>query len=236
MRTIFKRGQSLFMGSIMHLLFPTSCLLCQSTGEGLCASCDLKILRQRERLNLCERDLWAAAHYGDELAQVILLAKEKNNSIARNFLVNLLVETFMRATKDFTEPLTVTLIPIPSSKSANRKRGYRHSFLLAKGLAARVENSSSHRVAVVEVLRVNRRIADQSNLSKSERVKNLSGAYSAKTRLPPFSGTAVGSVVFLIDDLVTSGTSVREGVRALKEAGIIPNAVLSAGVGRRVFS
>lgn len=224
------------MGSITHLLFPTSCLLCQSTGEGVCASCDLKILRQRERLRLRESDLWAAAHYGDELAQIILLAKEKNNAIARNFLVNLLVETFMRATKDFTEPLTAILIPIPSSKSANRKRGFRHSFLLAKGLAARVENGSPHQVAVGEILRVNRKIADQSNLSKSERVKNLSGAYSATARLPPFFGATAGKVVYLIDDLVTSGTSVREGVRALKVAGITPNAVLSAGVGRGVFT
>jgi len=224
------------MSSIMQLLFPSSCLLCQSLGEGLCASCDLKILRQRERLRLRESDLWAAAHYGDELAQIILLAKEKNNSIARNFLVTLLVETFVRATKDFTEPFATTLIPIPSSRSANRKRGYRHSFLLAKGLAARVASNSPHQVDVLEVLRVNRRIADQSNLSKSERVKNLAGAYSVRVGLPSDNGVKGRSVVFLIDDLVTSGTSMREGLRALQEAGIAPNAVLSAGVGARVFS
>ena len=220
----------------MHLLFPTSCLLCQSPGAEICSSCDLKIVRQQLRLSLGGSDLWAAAHYGDELAQLILLAKEKNNSQARNFLVQLLVATFMRATRNFSAPLAVTLIPIPSSKPANRKRGYRHSFLLAKGLAANVEKNLSHRVVALDALRVNRRIADQSNLSKSERVQNLAGAYSVRARSTPDVGATPSNVVFLIDDLVTSGTSMREGLRALKEAGIAPNAMLSAGVGARVFS
>jgi len=181
-------------------------------------------------------NVWAGAYYGDELAQLILLAKEENNASARNYLGHLLVNPFMNATEKLGQESEVTLIPIPSSKAANRQRGFRHSFLLAQVLVALIEKSSLREVEVKEALHVNRKIADQSNLNRVERARNLTWAYSINSRQIPHPHHRAARSIFLIDDLVTSGSSIREGLRALRQLGIAPAGVLAAGVSPRVFS
>ncbi len=224
------------MGSLLHLLFPPTCLICEASGLGLCTSCEEKIVRVTVVRDIEQIKFWAGAYYGDELAQLILLAKEKNNSLARNYLSQLLLESFMRAIANLSDPSNAALIPIPSSHAANRRRGYRHSYLLARALASRIAKESSRDVEVIEALRVNRKIADQSNLNRVERMQNLSGAYSVRSRHIPHLAHSAPESIFLIDDLVTSGSSIREGLRALGQLGISPSGVLAAGVSPRVFS
>jgi predicted amidophosphoribosyltransferase len=219
------------VGSLTQLLFPSSCIICGSSGLELCSLCDKKIIRNRQPLKLDGIRVYSAAYYGDELAKVIVLAKEKNNLVARNFLVKLLVQSFMEVATGAAEPSGFTLVPIPSRRAANRKRGFRHCKLLAQGIAQAVKGRCPGGVRVEELLTVNRRTADQSALSNPGRFSNISGAYS----LVPFKAIELGSIL-LVDDLVTSGSSMREGLRSLKEAGIAPFGALSAGVSHRVFS
>ncbi len=224
------------MNSLLQLLFPTACLLCALPDSALCSLCESKISRVTGRREIAGTPLWAGAYYGEELAQLILLAKEENNQPARNYLAGLLVETFMGTKTNPIQSPVATFIPIPSSPLANRKRGFRHSYLLARRAAALIERSSSQTVAVIEALGVNRKIADQSNLNRAERTRNISGAYSVVSRHIPRSFLLAPEPIFLIDDLVTSGSSIREGLRALQEHGIAPSGVLAAGVSPRVFS
>ncbi len=224
------------MGSLLQLLFPTTCLICEVPGVTVCTKCESQISRVLSAREFEGVKLWAGAYYGHELAQLILLAKEENNGQARNFLVRLLVETFMNVGSEMDRASHVTFIPIPSSAAANRKRGYRHAYLLARGAASQIAKASSHRVDVREVLRVNRKIADQSNLNRSERIQNLSGAYSASVHDNLDFAQWSANPIILIDDLVTSGSSISEGLRALRQQGITPFGVLSAGVSPRVFS
>ena len=205
-------------------------------GSSLCNLCESKICRISGRHEIDGTPLWAGAYYGDELAQLILLAKEENNLSARNYLAQLLVEGFMRTAPSLNQSDIATLVPIPSSAHANRKRGYRHSYLLARRTAALIERTSAIHVEVKEALRVNRKIADQSTLNRAERVRNISGAYSVEKRhISGICGSPT-EPIFVIDDLVTSASSIREGLRALQEHGIAPSGVLAAGVSPRVFS
>ena len=223
------------MDSLLHLLFPTSCLICESSGQNLCHNCDSKIIRNDLPFTVESIKVHSAAFYGDELARVILLAKEKNNLAARNYLAELVVHSFMEATHEIEGSLTILLIPIPSRSVANRKRGFRHSHLLAKSVASLIKRCSSHEVTVRELLKVNRRTADQSGLNRAQRHENLAGAFSFQGSFQSNGGARARELVFLIDDLVTSGISMREGLRALKGAGIAPFGALTAGVSPRVF-
>ena len=218
------------MDSLVQLLFPPSCLICAVAGSDICAQCNRKIIRNTNRIEIDGVRLWAAALYGDEMAQIILQAKEKNNAPARNFLVRLLVESVMDALTNSKSAADLILVPVPSRPSANRQRGYRHAYLLAKGLAKELKRLKIGEVAVQEILRVNRATVDQSNLNRSERERNLRGAYSPR-RLGDFrSNEMAGCSFFLVDDLVTSGASAREGLRALRAGGIEVTALLAAGV------
>lgn len=224
------------MNSLLQLLFPISCLICGQSGCDLCSSCGLKITRNDRGLVLDGLRVQAAALYGDELARISLLAKEKNNLLARIILVELLLESFGELTRPLRGSLSFTLIPIPSRPAANRKRGYQHSLLLARALASTIAKEDAHRIVVKEALRVNRKTADQTTLNQIEREKNLAGAFSLMASPGRALIASPIDLVILIDDLVTSGSSIREGQRALKEAGITPFGALCAGVSPRLFS
>ncbi len=142
----------------------------------------------------------------------------------------------MRATVELGGEVPVSLIPIPSSPSANRKRGFRHAQRLSTELARALRGERSGEVQVVEVLRINRKIVDQSTLNKLERIQNISGAHSLNPRIDLDRLGSRMSTIYLVDDLVTTGSTVLEGERALKEVGISVQGVLCAGVSPRVFS
>jgi PAS domain-containing protein len=72
-----------------------------------------------------------------------------------------------------------------------------------------------------------KKIKDQSDLNGLQRKENMSHAFIVK------SSSISQSAVILIDDLVTTGASIQEGVRALTEAKITVDAVVTAcAVGR----
>ena len=217
----------------MQLLFPAHCLLCGDAGADLCATCDSKILRRFAPINLGGQQgitLWPGAYYGEELATLILLAKEQNNGAARNYLARLLVQAFVNSILDKPVEGHLLLVPIPSSSSSNRKRGYRHSYLLAKELAAELNRLCGVRAIATELLRTNRPVADQSALNRQERQRNMGGAYSVTRGAKKLGSPGLATRLYLIDDLVTSGSSLREGLRALKAAGFSPSGALLAGV------
>ena len=87
-------------------------------------------------------------------------------------------------------------------------------------------------VSIQEMLTVNRKVADQTNLNREQRERNVQGAYSI-TRTGDLAEQAD---LYLVDDLLTTGSSVREGIRALRQAGLRPAGVLTAGVSPRLFS
>lgn len=228
------------MHEILQLLFPSYCLLCGDAGSDLCLSCDSKIIRRFAPINLAGQEdiaLWPGAYYGDELAQLILMAKEQNNGVARNYLARLLVQAFVRANMAFERahgdsPVDgqLLLVPIPSGSSSNRKRGYHHGYLLAMSLAKELRSTSGIRASAKELLRTNRRVADQSGLNRQERLRNMDGAYSIVRGAGKVGLPTSATRLYLIDDLVTSGSSLREGLRALKVAGFSPSGALLAGV------
>ncbi len=79
---------------------------------------------------------------------------------------------------------------------------------------------------------MNRKVSDQTNLNKQEREHNVQGAYSVRK----LNRIQEQADLFLVDDVVTTGSSVREGIRTLREAGVRPLGVLAAGVSPRLFS
>ena len=108
------------------------------------------------------------------------------------------------------------LIPIPSRPTISRLRGRQFVFNLSSQLSL-----TSH-LPVYENLIHIRKVKDQSTLDASTRSKNLTGAMKALRYL---SGKA-----FLIDDLVTTGSTLDEAARALREIGIEVAAAVTACV------
>lgn len=103
-------------------------------------------------------------------------------------------------------------VPIPLHTSKLRKRGYNQSQLLAEGLGQKLN------IKVWEVLERVKNTKTQVNLSQKERAENITGAFRLKKAYADSMGEY--KHVFLVDDVVTSGATLKEAAKVLKKAGI----------------
>ena len=111
----------------------------------------------------------------------------------------------------------IVVVPIPSRDSANRVRGIKHLDELVKII------EKNHPIQTLDILKHRKKVADQSGLSKSERLANMEGAFEVKL-IPKFNVTAV----YLLDDLVTTGSTILAASQALKVRNIQVLGVVTA--------
>ena len=165
--------------------------------------------------------LYFTNFYNPEAAKIILSAKENGNQIAKNLLVNSIVNSLRKAIIDLNLVGEIALVGIPSSSASVRKRGRNHINDLTNEV---VKISKKHGIAVMNlpILLISKKVKDQSNLNKVQRMQNLSGAYLAN-----YPESSIKNLI-IIDDLITTGASIQEGIRALSVINLRPVAVITA--------
>ncbi len=94
---------------------------------------------------------------------------------------------------------------VPSTRRSEAERGFNPAEELARHLARLLH------LRARPLLRKARDTADQAGLSRAARRANLSGAFAAAARIP--------ARVLLVDDVMTTGTTVDECAGALKASG-----------------
>jgi predicted amidophosphoribosyltransferase len=107
----------------------------------------------------------------------------------------------------------VLVVPIPSSAAARRRRG--DSPLVALGRRA-TRDFTPAELRLLGVLRHRRRLADQAGLDAAGRAANLERSMAVRSRWQPLVS---GSACVLVDDVLTTGATITEAARALREAG-----------------
>ena len=103
------------------------------------------------------------------------------------------------------------LVPVPLSPIRLRERGFNQTEMIARAL------SSLWQIPVWnEVLVRASSSRSQTQLTPGERLGNVAGAFS----VPAFSRTTIGGAhLILIDDVVTTGATLRAAAGALFSAG-----------------
>lgn len=109
----------------------------------------------------------------------------------------------------------IVLVPAPSRAASVRSRGHDPLLRVARRASA-VLRRAGQPSTVVRTLGYHRAVADQSHLGRDEREANLHGAIRVKTA----TGRRMDDrCVVLVDDIMTSGATIREATRALAAEG-----------------
>lgn len=101
------------------------------------------------------------------------------------------------------------LVPVPLHPAKLRERGFNQALLLARGVGSLLNIPVRSRV----LARI-RRGETQSTLSRAERLKNVRGAFSLRSK----EGVK-GLSLLLIDDVFTTGATAEECARVLLKGG-----------------
>ncbi len=103
------------------------------------------------------------------------------------------------------------IIPVPLHPARLRKRGYNQAELLGRELSMRLKIQ-----LVDNVLIRTKQTKPQFELKKEERIKNILGAFQISTK---FTTKIKGKNIVLVDDITTTGATLRECAKILKKSG-----------------
>ncbi|NEN07052.1 ComF family protein [Diaminobutyricibacter tongyongensis] len=199
----------------LAVLAPTECSGCGEPDRALCASCREALEPVPALVELPEFRVWAALDYASAPRAVLLAFKDGGRTDAARALGAALRASVVAALHDAAlhdaaprdaaprdGPGGVHIATVPSSREAFRRRGYRPVELLLARAGLRSER----------VLRPVRPTADQASLGVAQRALNRAGSLRAVPR-------AAGRSYLLVDDILTTGSTLREAARALRAAG-----------------
>jgi predicted amidophosphoribosyltransferase len=196
------------LAPLLDLVLPRRCVGCGRPGVGWCDSC-LPLLPPPP-IPLSGLVVHAAGEYAGATRTALLAYKERGRrDLARPLaaLLGVAVRDALAGTpRSRSGPLV--LVAPPSSRAARAARGGDHLSRLARraGRGCGLPLASG-------VLSYTREVRDSAGLGVGARAANLGGALRAMG--PP----APGWRALLVDDIVTTGATLREARRALRAAG-----------------
>jgi predicted amidophosphoribosyltransferase len=144
----------------------------------------------------------SALLYTPTASKIILAAKESGLKGADELLIDAITHVLSKVIPNNT---LYRLVPVPSSKPSQRRRG--RSFVV--DLVSQISQRTG--IPMIDCLQLSRRVQDQSGLHRDERAINLAGAFSLTSQ-------ARGELI-LVDDVVTTGATLREAARAVNSQG-----------------
>lgn len=214
------------------LLLGSSCHGCGTPAWTLCDDCRSDLAAQLPRTTQpdpCPPGFprtWTVGSY-DALARGLVSAHKERSALGLTRVLGERLALAVLALLDEAGGLDlagpVLLVPVPSARRAVRDRGFDAGLALARAAAHRLPHARAG-----PLLASTRRVADQSGLGADERQVNLAGAFRLQTRRcwsspRPASlrqRTLPRTAVVVVDDVVTSGASLTEAVRALQAGGL----------------
>ena len=187
-------------------LVPPFCRVCAepfdplARHDALCATC------REAKINFdCARAAWI---FGGAPRNAIHRFKYRGKSALATRLVPALSET-VRADATLSVLPFDWVVPVPLHARRERRRGFNQSELLARALAPELG------VPFQCALERTRATPPQVGLSGKERQQNVRDAFA----LAPRFDLAFGARVLLVDDVFTTGATLRECAIVLKNAG-----------------
>lgn len=216
-----------------EFLFPSNitCFICgDEVVESefcLCPSCEKSLPKIDKHCLKCGSPIYSSANYcltcksnkrhfdfarsaliyKDGAARAVQGLKYENEKYLAAPIAKIIEVEFLKMEKEVGK--FDFIIPIPLSKERFKKRGYNQAELIALELSKLVDVP----VETKCVLRIKDTVS-QTKLSFKERQENLDGAFKVELK-----ETIKGKTLLLIDDVLTTGSTVSHCAEILKKAG-----------------
>ncbi|MEB3310629.1 MAG: ComF family protein [Snowella sp.] len=200
---------------LLSLFLKPNCPLCQRPAENiLCTFCERKLETARftNPLQFWQQPqpLFVWGKYDGQLKRAIAAFKYDNKPELGEYFGYQLGEFWLRV-NPLKSAGRLTIIPIPLHPQKQKERGFNQAELIAKAFCQftrdRLESQALLRVRNTEAL---------FNLSPQQRQTNLHQAFQVN---PPFLQKSLKQPILLIDDIYTTGTTVKETTRMLRAQG-----------------
>lgn len=223
------------LGGIASLLYPAACTICSASvdpGEYLCHECESKISRivppfcakcsepfdgaittEFACANCAHRKIYFEAAVSAYRARGIVRHVILNFKYGRQIHLRHLVARWLIAAFDdprLRDRRFDAIVPVPLHRARKRERGFNQAELLAEWLSEHL--SLPLRPALERV----HYTTTQTAFDRAERMQNLRGAFRLRKKADVRSLR-----VLLIDDVLTTGSTLSECARVMKEAGAL---------------
>ena len=194
---------------LLNFLFPPVCGICgKIETEWVCEKCLEKL-----KINIIHRKVYNK--YYDEMIYLFnykdvrkLILKYKFNNQA--FLSNMFLQIILK-NKKLCRNLKFydIIIPVPMYKIKKQKRGYNQTELITKKIAKNLELQEDSKV----LLKI-KNTRTQSKLNEKQRYENIKNVFYIKD-----NEKIKNKNIILFDDIITTGATINECAKILKQNG-----------------
>ncbi|MCK4753012.1 MAG: ComF family protein [Planctomycetes bacterium] len=231
---ILKQIAAFVLQSLNQLLWPAVCINCKQyiceTDDGLCKKCwgELLACTSGDYCHRCGRDasryaivegvcpdcqgkeiyfdqIARSGVYGEALRQMILAFKSGGRT-ELDVVLGFLADSAFSGSSFYND--VDLFVPVPLHWSRRLVRGYNQSQLLAKKLSHPKTKINT------ELVRIRHTKLQPAMASAAARARNVAGAFAVRYR-----NDFAGRNICLIDDIKTTGATLNECAKVLKEAG-----------------
>lgn len=223
----------------LDIIFPKTCPGCGRSNQernALCEECTKTIpINSGWFCPTCQRRLPTPDNFCHPAAGFVLAAaapfangavketiyllkygKIENAAEDLTFLIEKYLKKIQKETADWLSSETI-LLPIPLHYKKEKKRGFNQSWLLAQGAAKVLSIQNPSKLFLVEqkILERTKNTSSQTQCKNyDQREKNIQGSFLIKNPEKIRNKT-----IIIVDDVFTSGATMREAVKVIKQAG-----------------
>ena len=226
------------LSAVLEFIYPTTCLICDTSinepGELVCpecwnrigtfdyifcGNCEQTLSDNLKCLDCSDADvmpIMALGRYSDPLAEIVRCFKYRSFKKLGQLLANMLIDNH----SDLLKKLKIdAIIPVPLHSYRLKTRGFNQSLILADIIGKRLN------IPVIQDLLIKIKSNKyQKSLDPMRRDKNVRGVYWADVT------KMTGKNILLVDDVITTGATLREAIRVIGAAGgkVILSGVIAA--------
>ncbi len=152
---------------------------------------------------------FALFDYKDFLVKSLIWnIKYRNHTLSIDLAAHILYEEIV----EMSQGMALVILPVPSSSIRRRERGYSQTEKIVKGVEA-IDSGMFCTIctdALVKTVHTER----QTKLKRAERLENAHNSFSVTN-----AAYIEGKHILIIDDVITTGTTLEECSRVVREAG-----------------